>query len=340
MAKFNLKKSGESLKSAGKYIKENPTLPLAAASLGVAGANYKINTKRQKEAKELSNKQLEMMQKQMDVLKDNTKALHDSIKSQHEISSAYRDDLEFRKAQGTLMKLPKEEQKKRPRFFKKLFSEEQKPEKRKLFSIKSSTIAGAQLGASIGTLGASSNKIVKAIGPKPIFNKLGDGKKATLEQRMGLVVAGTILGAALGALVGTIGEISNKVSRRSVNSDRLMPKIISNLKKDNLKEGYDYTRDPKIADKLKTRVCLAISRNSGDLRVLINTKSEPKLKNLTDNIVKNIPNAGVENKTASNKFNEITISTISDNSADATLVSSIAEQFIHSGYPVYLVEVG
>lgn len=326
MITFRQKEFGKKILN---IIKDNPlataSLGVSTASLGIAGANLGINTKRQKEAKDISNKQLDMMKKQMDVIERNTKAVNESIKSQHEITSAF-----------------KERQNQRPQ------SEEPKKvkklglfRKKKVFSIKSSALAGAQIGAGVGTLAASSNMLTKKIVKSgPIFKPVqGDPKKVGFEQRMALVAAGTIIGAALGALVGVIGEIDKKISRKSIN-DRLMPSIISNLKKDNLREGSDYTRDPNVADRLQTRVCLAVSRNSGDLRVLINTKSDPKLKKITDQIVKNIPNTGVKNTTANNKFNEITISTISDSSADATLVSGIAEQFIHSGFPVYLVEVG
>ena len=60
-----------------------------------------------------------------------------------------------------------------------------------------------------------------------------------------------------------------------------------------------------------------LSRNSGELRVLINTVADTKLKNLTSELVKNLPNTSVVNKTVTDKFNEITLSKISDASADA-----------------------
>lgn len=330
MAKFNAKELKESSGKAVKFIKKNPSLAISSASLGVAGVNLSINKKRQKEAKEiadkqldLSNKQLDMMNKQMNVIKENTKALQDSVTSQKEISNAYRE--------SALHNTPKEPEEKPKR--KSLF-------KRRLFSIKSSTIAGAQIGMGLATLGATSPTVTKFTGNQ--LQKVGmDGfkKLKPIEQKISLVSAGVIIGAALGALVGTVGEIEKKISRRSVNN-RLLPVVISNLKKDNLKEGVNFTRDPKTADQLKTRVCIAISKHSGSLRLLINTKSDPKLQGLTNSIIKNIPNMSVENKTARNDYNEIMISTISDSSADATLISGIAEQFIHSGFPVYLVEVG
>lgn len=297
-----------------KYIKDHPTLPVSATALGISAANLSTNTKRQKEAKELSQKQLDLMGKQMEAITANTKAINDSIKSSREVSNAFREGI----------KHPEEEKKPKRR---KLF--------RKMFSLRSNVIAGAQIGGSIGGLGTLSNAFTKKVeGKYPRYKQL-----TGLEKKAGLVAAGTIIGAMLGALVGSISELDKRNSRKDVNK-RLLPDVISNLKKDNFKEGIDFTRDPKTADRLKTRVCIAVSRNSGDLRILINTNADPKLKNLTDRVVKNIPNSSVDLKTASNKFNDITISTISDNSSDAGLVSGIAYQFIHSGFPVYLVEVG
>ena len=119
-----------------------------------------------------------------------------------------------------------------------------------------------------------------------------------------------------------------------------MQTLVLVLKKDGLVEGKDFTRDPKIANNLKTKVCLAITRNSGDLRLLINTVSDQKLKTITDEVTKRIPNVSAITKNISDKFNEISVTCISDSTTDAGLLAGIAEKFIHSGYPVYLVEVG
>lgn len=296
------------------YLKKHPTLPIGTAALAVSTANLSTNTKRQREARDLSEKQLKLLEKQTEAISANTKAINDSIISSREVSNAFREGIPKR-----IEDTPK----KRKKLFK------------KFFSVKSDIIAGAQIGGSLGGLSTLSNTFTKKLDTKvPKYKDLSGWEKKT-----GLVVAGTIVGGLLGALVGSIGELDKRISRRDINK-RLLPEVISRLKKDNLKEGRDFTRDPKIADRLKTRVCIAVSRNSGDLRILINTNADPKLKNITDRIVKNIPNSNVDLKTASNKFNDITISTISDNSSDAGLISGIAYQFIHSGFPVYLVEVG
>ena len=68
--------------------------------------------------------------------------------------------------------------------------------------------------------------------------------------------------------------------------------------------------------------------------------SDPRLQGLAKDLVKNIPNKSAVNERTSDKFNDITITTISDSSMDAGLITGVAERFIHSGYPIQLVEVG
>lgn len=308
-----------------KYLKDHPTLPISAAALGISVANLGTNSKRQREAREIADRQTELMNKQINTMSANTKAIKDFINSNREVSNTFREGFQYQQKQEP-------NKKKKKRFL--LFSS---PES-KQFSVKSSTIAGAQLGFAIGGLGSVPSFLPKELKGKNTLSE-NYNKITTFQKQAALTAAGTIIGAALGALVGVIGEIDKKGSRGSVK-DRLLPDVISNLKKDHFKEGIDFTRDPKTADRLKTRVCIALSKNSGDLRILINTESDPKLKNITSKLVRNIPNSGVDNRTASNKYNEITISTISDSSSDATLVSGIISQFIHNGFPVYIVEVG
>ena len=119
-----------------------------------------------------------------------------------------------------------------------------------------------------------------------------------------------------------------------------MGTVIENLQKSGLVEGKDFTRDPKTANDMKTKVCIVITRNSGELKLLVNTVADAKLKTVANGMIKNIPNTATVNKKLSDKYNDISISIISDSSADAGLITGMAEYFIHHGYPVYLVEVG
>ena len=198
--------------------------------------------------------------------------------------------------------------------------------RQKQFGIVSSVRNGAAIGATIGTLATK----------LPIFKKKDDNWKTELS----IIGGGTIIGAGLGLLVGLTKDISTRVNRATTVDARLMQGVIENLKKDRFKEGIDYTRDPKTANDLKMKVCIVISKNSGNMQLLVNTVADTKLKTVTLNMAKNIPNTATVNTKLSDKYNDISISTISDSSANIGLVTGIAEYFIRNKYPVYLVEVG
>ena len=201
--------------------------------------------------------------------------------------------------------------------------------RQKDFSFLGKVTTGTAIGTSIGTL-------VSKLGTKIPMKFKG---KYTDISGNSLIGAGALFGAALGTLAGAIEAGSNYASKKTADR-RLMSMVVDDLKKTGFKEGQDFTRDPKRANEIKTRVCLVVTRNSGDLRVLINTVSDPKLKELVDRTTKNIPNMSAMTRKASDKFNEITITTISDTSADVGLVAGLAEKFIRAKYPVYLIEVG
>jgi hypothetical protein len=198
--------------------------------------------------------------------------------------------------------------------------------RQKQFGMVSSVRNGAAIGATIGTLATK----------LPIFKKKDDNWKTELS----IIGGGTIIGAGLGLLVGLTKDISTRVNRATTVDARLMQGVIENLKKDGFKEGIDYTRDPKTANDLKMKVCIVISKSSGNMQLLVNTVADTKLKTVALNMAKNIPNTATVNTKLSDKYNDISISTISDSSANIGLVTGIAEYFIRNKYPVYLVEVG
>ena len=204
--------------------------------------------------------------------------------------------------------------------------------RQKQFGIVSSVRNGAAIGATVGTL-ATKLPIIKNL---PIFKKKDDSWKTELS----IIGGGTIIGAGLGLLVGLTKDISTRVNRATTVDARLMQGVIENLKKDGFKEGIDYTRDPKTANDLKMKVCIVISKSSGNMQLLVNTVADTKLKTVALNMAKNIPNTATVNTKLSDKYNDISISTISDSSANIGLVTGIAEYFIRNKYPVYLVEVG
>ena len=170
------------------------------------------------------------------------------------------------------------------------------------------------------------------------FSILSDTVK--FAKRLGVVAAGTLVGAALGALVGTIKKGDEAISRKLTVDNRLMDRVVEDLKKTGFKEGSDFTRDPKTADSLKSAISVAITRNSGELRLLVNTIADNKLKDITKNIIRNLPNSSAVTEESKSRYNEISITTISDGTADVGLIAGICEKFIRNKYPVYLVEVG
>lgn len=204
--------------------------------------------------------------------------------------------------------------------------------RQKNFNVLSDIIRGASIGGSVGSGYAGVT----------LFRK-GDSEREKEElriQALKIAGGGILIGAALGALVGGLKELSTRINRRNTVDRRLMSKVVEVLKKDGFKEGIDFTKDPRTATQLKTKVCVVISKISGDLRISVNMMADPKLKTVSDEIIKRLPNTSATTEKLSDKFNDITITSISDSSADTGLVVGVIEKFIHSGYQVYLVEVG
>ena len=215
--------------------------------------------------------------------------------------------------------------------------------RQKIFSnsIVSSTIKGAQLGLTAGALYSGAGQTMPKFVPgAQKYNNIADGnivERGKLATGIGLLV-----GAALGALFGTIKEIDKRVSRGNADN-RLMSSIVRELEKDKFKENINFTRDPKIANQQKTRVCIVFTGASGDLsvKININTIDDNKLKGLAEKAVKEVTGTKASSTTqASNKYNELTISTIKNATQNINLVKKIAESFMSNGYPVYMVEVG
>ena len=142
----------------------------------------------------------------------------------------------------------------------------------------SGALDGVKYGAGVGTVLAGILKATKA-----------DKKISPY-----LVVGGSILaGAALGALAGKVKD--NNIQKSRVDAGvRLFDSVLDNLRKIGFKEGHDFTQDPRMANIMKTKVCIVVSRNSSGLKMLINTVDDSELKEITKRIheasqIMNIP---------------------------------------------------
>lgn len=187
----------------------------------------------------------------------------------------------------------------------------------------SGALDGVKYGAGVGTVLAGILKATKTNKVSPY-----------------LVVGGSILaGAALGALAGKAKDKEIQKSRVGAGV-RLFESVLDNLRKIGFKEGYDFTQDPKMANVMKTKVCIVVSRNSSGLKMLINTVDDPELKEITKRIHGSLGRNTISTERVNNRFNELTITTMSSNGGDATFVTRIIETFIRNGYPVYIVEIG
>jgi len=172
-------------------------------------------------------------------------------------------------------------------------------------------------------------------------NSSGSLKEAIKKNpRIAWTGIGMLCGAALGMLVGIGKVVSNKLNQSRTVNNRLMNGVI-NILKMQFKEDRDFTRDPKISTNNKMRVCIVISRETNEQQIIVNTAADPKLERILDEVeefVKTISKTTVT-KNLSDKFNDITITTISDKTTPK-LIADIASKFIRAHYPVYLVEVG
>lgn len=330
MKRFRQKNFGGVIDKAKKtknaikdFYKNNKTAYLTTVTAAASTSNLAMNASRKSQDKEYQDKQITAM-------KDLTNALSGVDKTLKKVE-----------------KLPAEKETKRTYNFPRLFSKNNDENKMikfrpKNFSILSNTLTGAVVGGNLGLISGpfivGKNNKIKTSNPK--FRALEKLNDSNFNKKVALIGAGTLIGAALGALVGGAKELDQFISHKTTVDKRLMDKVVDDLKKTGFEEGINFTRDPKTADRIKSPVSVAITRNSGELRLLVNAIADKKLKDLTSQLIKNLPNSSAVTQEEKNRYNEISITTISDGSADVGLISGICEKFIRNKYPVYLVEVG
>lgn len=294
--------------------KDALALGISTTGIGISAANLGVNMKRQRESKEYQEKQLKAMEKLTDSLNKVDSSLKNSPK--------------------TTEKRPKF------RFFQRNNSNTAE------MTVKGAALGGAIAGGSIpflpkkiGTKWSGEREVNVPNYPHPKFRAKYNGMDQPVRNAL-IELGGIAIGASLGFLAGAIMDISDSVSKKMTVNQRLMKDVLVNLKKMGFSEGRDYTRDPKVAGLLKTRVCLVVSKSSDELRLLINTASDRKLDSITKQIVKNLPTMSTVTEKVTDRFNEINITTMTSNNGDALWIATLAEKFIKENYPVYLIEVG
>lgn len=157
------------------YLKDHPILPLSAASLGVGIANYKTNTKRQRESIQQHKEQLEALTRLSKNISKNSESLNELNKNLEKESG---DDIKRRSIFGKLLN--------------KDFSIQDGGFKgRKLLPEKSSVGTGAVVG---GALGAGVGAF------------LGHEQK----ESGSFALVGGLFGAGIGALAVWLNNIANE----------------------------------------------------------------------------------------------------------------------------------
>ena len=155
-------------------------------------------------------------------------------------------------------------------------------------------------------------------------------------------VGGIIVGAALGTLFGIIKNETTSRNRDNTINNRYLPKVTEMLLKCGFIEDRDFTRDPKTADDLRTRICIMVSRYSTDTRISINCSADFKTQQLIDKMINDL---GLSRKVSikkqgSDRFSNIEMLKRTKIDEDVNLIKSISEYLMKKHIPIYLVEVG
>lgn len=334
-------------------------LGTSGAALGVSTVNMLTNRSRNKRSAIYEGKQLEAMDK-----------LTDSLRKMDQDLSEYNTNFKLsRQKEAEDVKKAAQSNKKRKSLFN-LFKFKQKNNSH----TGKYALRGAGYGLGVGSLVSGllpdklgfikqdkmvdtieggktkrSHNTVYEYDPTSRFNKEGtkynkianyyNSKMSNDPQIKRILVSlgATALGAGIGAIIGAIADYTDH--KNKAGNERLMKSVVDNLKRMGFKDGIQYTLDPKMATLLKTRVTLVISKTADSMRLIINSANDSKLGKVSEGIIKNLPSMSTTNSKFSDRFNEISITTLSSQE-NATFVSSVAERFIKEGFPVYLVEVG
>lgn len=214
--------------------------------------------------------------------------------------------------------------------------------KEKSFGILADTLRGAGYGAAVGAAagGGLTRFVLRNNKSKEIKLPLKK-EKVTLDDFSG-ETAGALVGATLGAFAAAIKSAANAINRKRTVNKRLMNEVVEILTSEGHKEGMSFTRDPRRADLMKSKVSIVVYKYSDELRIVVNSLDDPKLAKINEEITEKVGRStdSFFREEVSGKYKDISITAVSNPSADARYVAWVAHMFITKGFPVYLVEVG
>lgn len=290
------------------------SLGIGTTALGVSSRNMRTNVERQEKDAVYQKAQLKAMQDLTASLSRVDRSLGDFNHNTQNI--VYRPAPEKTKKRWGLFSMT--------------------PEENIIDKAKSGAIAGGLVGA----IGSTASNLFT--NEKSRHFQLGKGSKdAMMKQTLAVAGCGVIIGAALGALYGVAQNMGLAKSREMANS-RVLKDAVDILKRDGLKEYKDFTRDPKTANLMKTKVCILVQNgDAAEFKSLVNTVDDKNLKTVADRIMREVGyGAQIKTSQASNRYNDITLTTVANKESNSKLIAKITEEFIRAGYPVYLVEIG
>lgn len=181
-------------------------------------------------------------------------------------------------------------------------------------SFKEDVIAGATIGSAIGT------SLI------PIFGKQS-------------LKYGALIGTSLGTLVGMIKWSTRKISQKSASENNIT-KISNQLISLGYKENLEFTRDPKMANLLKTKVCIVFSKSHSEFKLLINIHNDSSLQKALDSAIKKSAklNFSKIQEKSLERYKEVKVVSLPSED-DLNVLIDILRIFIDSGFPVYFVEI-
>lgn len=323
------------------YIIKHPTLPLSAVGTGLAAAGLAINVSRLKGDRAYQERQLGEMGRLTDSLSSVNKTINRANTLEEARMAA---DMQRPRAPRRRRPSPQYSQQSQqsssysggfPKFKFKLFSS----------NTVDKALNGAFIGTAVGTiLGGGGQELVKR-GIKFVPGGGGFGERLASQDRTGkaLMILGTsmLIGAGLGALIGAVQDAGTHWHNKNIGDQRVTKDLLKELSNLGLEEDRDFTRSPKTANLMRTKVCIMLKGDATEFNIVINSREDKNLKNTIFNITSRFRNGYQKTvNQANNNYNEITLTTIKDKRNNVKAVADIISKLVSEGYKVYLVEAG